>query len=31
MTVNNEFVDFKKILELASIIVVEKMGTEERY
>jgi hypothetical protein len=30
MTVNNEFVDFKKILELASIIVVEKMGTEER-
>jgi hypothetical protein len=30
MTVDNEFVDFLKLLELASIAVIEKMSTEKR-
>jgi hypothetical protein len=30
MTVDNESVDFLKLLELASIAVIEKMSTEER-
>jgi hypothetical protein len=30
MTVDNESVDFEKLLEVASIAVVEKMGTKER-
>jgi hypothetical protein len=30
MTVDNESVDFEKLLELASIAVIEKMSTEER-
>jgi hypothetical protein len=30
MTMDNESVDLKKILELASIVVIEKMGIEER-
>jgi hypothetical protein len=30
MTVDNESVDFLKLLELASISVIEKMSTEER-
>jgi hypothetical protein len=30
MTMDNESVDFEKLLELASIAVIEKMSTEER-
>jgi hypothetical protein len=30
MTVDNESVDFLKLLELASIAVIEKMSIEER-
>jgi hypothetical protein len=30
MTVDNESVDFEKLLELAPIAVIEKMSTEER-
>jgi hypothetical protein len=30
MTVDNESIDFLKLLELASIAVIEKMSIEER-